>query len=262
MTDSPLTAFRQMISSLKEAEAAKDRPKDITLASIPRQLALRIVGDYAADTKRVIPPGLMSALHDKVNKKEILIVIDGIPTLAMYGDVPLFAAWTWPGQPVGQALREVEEHPEMPGLAHFPGLVGQSETAMMWWINEASKQARALTFARPSDGCFPALPFMPEGWQDNNKSDADDDGLIREPLSDDAAIAFEQFKDSLKDQVHIIEAEMMTDNGFAFGLKNPEPELLAQIKEHMADRFNAHIETRSGDYGLTVIHLSKKRILS
>lgn len=262
MTDSPLTAFRQMIASLKEAEAAKECPKDITLAIIPRQLALRIVGDYAADTQRIIPQGLMSALSCKVMKKEILVVIDGIPTLAMYGDVPMFAAWTWPGQPVGQALREVEEHPDVPGLAHFPGLVGKSETDMMWWINEASKQARALTFARPSDGWLPAAHYMPEGWQDDNTPDKDDDGLIREPLSDDAAIAFEQFKDSLKGQIEVIEAEMMTPNGFAFGLKNPEPELLEKVKEHMTDRFNAHIETRSGDYGMTVIHLSKKRILS
>lgn len=254
----PLQAFRQMLATTREAEAAKERPKDITLATIPRQLALSIIGDYAADTKRILPTGMMAALSCKV-KKEVLLVIDGVPTLAIYGDVPLLAAWTWPGQPVGQALREVEEHPEIPGLPHFPGLVDKPEVEMMWWINEASKQARALTFARASDGCLPALMLMPEGWQ--NENEPEDDGLKREALSDDPAIAFEQFKESLKEQIPMIESEMGNPEGFAFMLKNPDSDLLKLVKDHMADRFNAHIETRSHE-GMTMIHLSKKRILS
>lgn len=259
----PYQAFRQMLATTREAEATKERPKPISLAAIPRQLALTIVGDYAAETKRILPTGMLSALSHKVNPREILLVIDDVPTLAMYSDVPMFACWTWPGPPVGQALREVEENPDVPGLPHYPGLIDQPEYEMMKWINDASKQARALTFAKAANGSLPALLQMPEDWREFNEPGVCDDGLIHESLSDDSAIAFEQFKDSLKEKVGEIEYGLKSDDGYAFMLKNPDKDLLKLIKDHMADRFDAHIETRSDKAsGMTMIHLSKKRILS
>lgn len=247
MTDSPLHALRQTILNLR---AKSD--KRVTLATIPRALALRVIGDYAAEQQKTLEPDHMRALAN-MRQKELLLIIDGVPVIAGPMLVPMFAAWTWP---VPQALSEVEENSTYPGFPWYPGLEDKPEIEMMNWVRQAVRQARELIEKRPARYFEPATAYMSEGWE----NEGHDDGIKREPLSEDQAIAWEQFKDSVRERESAIRAEMDSPQGFGFGIRGT-PEFIERVKEHMAETFDAHVELASqGD--LTVVHLSRRRILN
>lgn len=247
MTDtSPYTRLKEFLSRYQEKHSRAPM-----LVTMPRQLAARLVGDYAAETQRDLNPRYFEGLMDD-NRPEFLLCINGQPVVCGPMLAPLIAGYGERG--ACQALRELEECKDHPGLPWYQFLAEKDPYEMASWVKNAVLQARKTINEHGATYWEPASDLMPDGWLEKEEAAKKPE---RTPLSDDAAIALQEAIAAFEDKRQTILNLLDSPDGFQFGMRNLSPELCQGITEWFRESFAALVETQRGDYGITHFKITR-----
>lgn len=257
--EGPPETLLAIIDKLK-ADCAAKGGNPCSLIGIPRELALRLAGEWAERQKKIVTPGQIETLLDG-RIAEVLLALDELPVLAMPMPGAIVCAWTWP-------FRQYKEnggfceHPDYPSLPFSTYMWDAGMGVEIPRFLEQTRQEAIEITARPSICFEPCMHLMASCRPLNNGPITGTAALEVETLSDDEAIAFAQFQMGLDDNEGAIQRALTEQGGYAIKLRNMTQDFLARVKQEFATRLNALAEVAPPDeHGFQLVTVTPNKII-